>query len=67
MKIPEGYQQVMPYLIVKDAAGFMEFMKNVFGAQEKFKMMRDENIFTRASRPTAGLKIEGKRYRRLRT
>ncbi len=30
MEIPEGYQQVMPYLIVKGAARFMDFMKNVF-------------------------------------
>jgi PhnB protein len=42
MKIPEGYQQVMPYLIVKDAAGFMRFMQNVFDAKEIMKMMRDE-------------------------
>ncbi|MEP7235989.1 MAG: VOC family protein [Ignavibacteriota bacterium] len=48
MKIPEGYQQIMPYLIVKDAAGFMQFMENVFGAKEKFKMMRDEHIIAHA-------------------
>lgn len=48
MKIPEGYQQVMPYLIIKDAARFMDFMQNVFGAKEKFKMMRDENIIAHA-------------------
>mgnify|MGYP001796394727 CR=1 FL=1 len=48
MKIQEGYQQVMPYLIVKDAAGFMRFMENVFDAKEKFKMMRDENLIAHA-------------------
>jgi uncharacterized glyoxalase superfamily protein PhnB len=61
MKIPEGYQQVMPYLIVKDAAGFMRFMENVFGAKEKFKMMRGESVImladsTDAFKPrTAGM------------
>lgn len=48
MKIPEGYQQIMPYLIVKDAPGFMRFMENVFGAKEKFKMMRDEKLIAHA-------------------
>lgn len=41
-KIPEGYQAVMPYLIVNDAAAFSEFTKQVFGATEKRKEMRDE-------------------------
>jgi PhnB protein len=48
MKIPDGYQQVMPYLIVKDAAGFMRFLENVFGATEKLKMKRDEKIVAHA-------------------
>jgi uncharacterized glyoxalase superfamily protein PhnB len=42
-KIPDGYQRVMPYLIVEDAAGLLQFMKNVFGATEKYKVMRDED------------------------
>ena len=33
--IPDGYQTVMPYLIVKGADKFMDFMKNVFNAKEK--------------------------------
>ena len=48
MKIPEGYQQIMPYLIVKDAPAFMKFMGKVFGATEKFKMMRDEKLIAHA-------------------
>lgn len=48
MRIPEGYQQVMPYLIVRDAQGFMTFMKSVFGATEKMNMMRDEHIIMHA-------------------
>lgn len=46
--IPEGYQQVMPYLIVENAAAFIEFTQNVFGAVEKFKIMRDENLIMHA-------------------
>lgn len=40
--IPEGYQQIMPYLIVPNAAGFMTFMQTVFGATERMKIMRDD-------------------------
>lgn len=44
MKIPEGYQTVMPYLIVNGAANFIDFTKTVFNAveNEKMKSMRDE-------------------------
>jgi PhnB protein len=48
VNIPEGYQQIMPYLIVKNAAAFIEFTQNVFGAEEKFKAMRDENLIMHA-------------------
>jgi PhnB protein len=48
MKIPEGYQQVMPYLIVPGAAKFMDFMAKVFGATEKIKVMRDEQLVMHA-------------------
>lgn len=40
-KIPEGYQAVMPYLILKDAARFMDFVQKVFQANQKYKTMRD--------------------------
>lgn len=32
----------MPYLIVKDAAGLIKFLKNVFGGELKFSMPREE-------------------------
>jgi len=35
LNIPEGYQTVMPYLIVKNAKGFLNFLQQIFGAQEK--------------------------------
>ncbi len=42
LSIPEGYQRVMPYLIVKNAHGFFDFAQKVFDAQEKMKIMRDD-------------------------
>ena len=34
MNLPEGYQTVMPYLILRDVAAFIDFTKKVFGAEE---------------------------------
>lgn len=48
IKIPEGYQQVMPYLILKNAAGFFAFTQRVFDAIEAHKTMRDENAIRHA-------------------
>ncbi len=36
--IPEGYGAVTPYLVVKDAAGAIEFYKKAFGATELMRM-----------------------------
>lgn len=41
--IPAGYNHVMPYLIVHNAAGLMQFMAGVLGATEKMKHLRDDN------------------------
>jgi len=46
--IPEGYNRVMPYLIVADADGFLAFAKMVFGAEEKYKELRDEKTIRHA-------------------
>ena len=35
---PDGYHTATPYLTVHDAAGAIEFYKNAFGAQEKYRM-----------------------------
>ncbi len=43
MNIPEKHQQIMPYLIIENASGFISFMQKVFGAKEKYKQMRDEH------------------------
>jgi len=36
--IPEGYQTVTPVLTVRDAARVIDFYKEAFGAQERFRM-----------------------------
>ena len=36
--IPEGYRTVTPYLVVEGAANVLEFVKQAFGAEEKFRM-----------------------------
>src|SRR5437868_2016384 len=50
MNIPKNYQTVMPYLIVKDAAKFLQFTKNVFDAieAEKNRSMRSSDIIMHA-------------------
>ena len=46
--IPTGYQQVMPYLIIRGAAGFIKFMEDVFDAKEKMRHMRSEDVIMHA-------------------
>jgi PhnB protein len=46
--IPENYQRIMPYLVVKDGAKFIEFTQKVFGATEQYKAMRDETTIMHA-------------------
>ncbi len=41
MKIHKGHQGVMPYLILKNAEGFIEFTKTVLNATEIFKSYRE--------------------------
>src|SRR6202008_1264788 len=48
LNIPEGYQRVMPYLIIKNAPAFFNFAQKVFGATERYKAMRDETLIMHA-------------------
>src|ERR1700761_8896337 len=48
VNLPEGYPQLMPYLIVPNAAAFIEFTQKVFGAEEKSRHMRDETTVMHA-------------------
>src|SRR5437763_14917 len=36
--IPEGYQSLIPYLAVDDAAKAIDFYKSAFGAEERYRM-----------------------------
>ena len=40
--IPDGYHTVTPYLIIKGAAGAIEFYKKAFGATELFRMTQPD-------------------------
>jgi len=44
MNIPAQYNRLMPYLIVPGAAGFIHFMKEVFGAEEQIQVPRSEGV-----------------------
>jgi len=41
MNIPEGYQTVMPYLILNKAKQFLQFTQEVFGAVLNYSVPRD--------------------------
>ncbi|MFT3743395.1 MAG: VOC family protein [Pyrinomonadaceae bacterium] len=41
MEIPKGHQAIMPYLMLEDAAGFIEFIKTVFNAEMTHESIRD--------------------------
>lgn len=47
-KIPENYQDVMPYLIVNGASAFAAFTATVFNAKQTYGVMRDEKIVMHA-------------------
>jgi PhnB protein len=57
LKIPEGYTQVTPYLIVENAAALIEFTRKIFGAEERFKAMRDEHLIMHAEISIGGCVI----------
>ena len=42
MKIPNGHQTIMPYLILSGAEKFIEFTRKVFNANETFKKLRED-------------------------
>jgi PhnB protein len=42
--IPDGYHSVQPYLIVKNAAGAIDFYKKAFGAKERLRMAKDGRV-----------------------
>jgi PhnB protein len=46
MSTPTQYQTVTPYLIIKDALSFLQFMQELFGAEVTEKHFRDESETT---------------------
>lgn len=42
LQLPDGYQYVMPYLIIPNAAGFLQFVEKVFDGREKMKAINDD-------------------------
>lgn len=46
--VPENYQAVIPYLILKDAASFIQFAEQVLAAKVILKEMRDKNTIMHA-------------------
>jgi PhnB protein len=41
-KVPEGYQRIMPYLLIQDVEGLIRFMQDIFGAEEKLRHVDDD-------------------------
>ena len=56
-KIPEGYNTVMPYLILKNASQFIDFMTEVFEAEVTYKATRDEKTIMHAELKIGDSKI----------
>lgn len=48
MKIPENYNRVMPYLILKNPEGFLDFTKKLFNAEELMKVKNDDGSIMHA-------------------
>ena len=42
MKVPNGHQTIMPYLILAGAEKFIEFTRKVLNADETYKRMRED-------------------------
>lgn len=42
--IPEGFHTVTPYIMVKDAEGYINFLKKAFGAVEKSRVIKEGRI-----------------------
>lgn len=42
--LPANYQRIMPYLVIRNAAAFIQFVKDVFNATEQYKAMRSETL-----------------------
>lgn len=50
--IPEGTSTVMPWIISRDTAKLLEFMKQAFGAQELSSLQNEDGTTTYVSQTT---------------
>lgn len=57
MNLPKGYQTVMPYLVLKDVAAFLEFAEAVFGASELSRHKDEEGSIRHAEIQIGGSTI----------
>ena len=48
MKAPDYYQPIMPYLVVKDAERFIDFLKDVFDADIRLIVPREDETVMHA-------------------
>ena len=48
--IPDGYHSITPYLIIKGAAGAIDYYKKAFGATELFRMEHEGKVAMLKSR-----------------
>ena len=55
--IPDGYTAITPYLIVADAAGFLEFLTNAFGAVERTRIPMGEGLIGHAEVEIGGAAV----------
>ncbi len=46
--IPDGYTAITPYLIVEDAAGYLAFVTQAFGAVERLRVPMGEGLIGHA-------------------
>jgi uncharacterized glyoxalase superfamily protein PhnB len=46
--IPEGYHTITPYLVVNESLKLVEFLKNAFGAEVRYQMLREDGAIMHA-------------------
>lgn len=46
--IPEDYGSITPYVLVRGAAGFIEFLERAFGAVERIRVHNDDGTIGHA-------------------
>jgi PhnB protein len=56
--IPEGFHALTPYLVSKGAGRLLEFVKEAFGAEETFRMNREDGTIWHASARIADSMLE---------